>query len=96
MERLHRSSCLQSFGRSRFFVPSRLLKVVVCNDRFETKTMKRLNEFVPTYADDLVPVLFYLTGNCLKTVLSITILSSFLTRTDIYAQIHILDFMLKK
>jgi hypothetical protein len=33
MKRLHSSSCLKTPGRSRFFVTSRLLKVVVCNDR---------------------------------------------------------------
>jgi hypothetical protein len=49
MERFHRSSCLKTSGRSRFFVPSSLPKVVVCNDHFETETMNRLNEFVPTY-----------------------------------------------
>jgi hypothetical protein len=30
-----RSSCLKTPGRSHFFVPSRFMKVVVCNDHFK-------------------------------------------------------------
>jgi hypothetical protein len=56
MERLHCSSCLKTLGHSRFFVPSRFMKVVTCNNRFETETKKRWNEFVPTYAKELILV----------------------------------------